>query len=57
MTTIEYIHEQYANGIRYLIEKQVSDEMSDIDKDLIVIEVQNRYKKLIQEFFNIEKSQ
>ena len=38
-----------------LIEKQVSDEMPDLDKELLVIEIQNRYKKLVQEYFNIKK--
>jgi len=55
MTTPKDIHEQYAKVIMMLIEKQVSDEMPDLDKELIVIEVQNRYKKLVQEYFNIEK--
>jgi hypothetical protein len=56
MTNPEDIHEQYAKVIKHLIEKQLSDEMPDLDKELIVIEIQNRYKKLVQEYFNIEKS-
>jgi len=55
MTTPKDIHEQYAKVIMKLIEKQVSDEMPDLDKELLVIEIQNRYKKLVQEYFNIEK--
>lgn len=55
MTIPKDIHEQYAKVIMALIEKQVSDEIPYLDKELLVIEIQNRYKKLIQEYFNIEK--
>ncbi len=55
MTTPDDIHEQYAKVIKHLIEKQVSDEMPDLDKELIVIEIQNRYKKLVEEYFNLTK--
>ncbi len=55
MTTPKDIHEQYGKVIKHLIEKQISDEMPDLDKELIVIEIQNRYKKLVHEYFNIEK--
>ena len=55
MTMPEDIYEQYAKVIKHLIEKQVSDEMPNLDKALLVIEIQNRYKKLVQEYFNIEK--
>lgn len=55
MTIPENIHDQYAKIIKHLIEKQVSDEMPDLDKELVVIEIQNKYKKLIEEYFNLKK--
>ena len=38
-----------------LIEKQISDEMPDLKEELLVVEIQERYKKLVENYFNIEK--
>ena len=54
MTIPKDIHEQYSKVIKMLIEKQVKDEMPDLEEELLVMEIQNRYKKLVEEYFKIK---
>ncbi len=54
MTTPKDIHDQYAKVIMMLIDKQISEEMPHLDEELKIIEIQNKYKKLVKEYFKIK---
>ena len=49
------IHEQYTQGIKSLIEKQINEEKPDLDHESFLTEIQEKYIKLVEEFFHIKR--
>lgn len=55
-TTPKDIHDQYAKVIMMLIEKQIKEEKPNIESYEFVIEIQEKYKKLVHNYFNLNIS-
>lgn len=54
MTTPKDIHDQYAKVIMMLIEKQIKEKNPNIEPFEFVIDIQEKYKDLVRDFFKIQ---